>query len=1002
MTNKVSIPIEAQLDTSGVEQRLNAFGAKVAQANNVQFNPVSKTSIDDIALLTKRFEQLMRVHGELARRVKATGQGGKPMWDMDWGQLYPDHNSRSKQTRKAMEYVVGGNAFSAPSSAPPGPGPGGGSGGRQPPAPPRQPTMWDHTKEQGGRVVGAGLRAAGPVGGVVAQAGSTGMSAGFGAGLMGLMGGLAALGVGKLISSITEKISEAEANNVAMDKLKRTLGDVNVSFDALKAVVNGAGDGLKITYAEAGQLASQFVKLGNVTNEQYKTVADELEVGVGISKAFGVDNAQGVGMMGQMRGMGVTSNTQESRRFALLIGETIGRSGAFAKADEVMEAIGSYATMQTRNNMGAANVSGYAGMYSAMVGSGIPGMDPQGAANILGRVNSSLSAGGAFGEASQFFSNTIGSSMGLDPFQTQVLREGGAFATNDEAFGEGSAAKRYGMAGPSGDKTFLQSSLEKLRGQYGNNKGMLAQATANHLGINMRQAMAVLSVDPNKMGEMQKYGDMGKLSGSGIGNLSKALYGTDEDRKGLAASLKGRKDVSDGDKAAIDTAMNSGDSALQRETLAKMTAQYDQERTMGSDIRDSKAALDNIKVSLADKMVPIMNEMRLGIMYMAGVNKGMSPKDIMEAVIRAEGKDKVKAIDSGYEDSLKKNFGAIGQVKKEQRDLLEANQKKVAAGTMTVEEHQRQMAPLQAKERQLMEEDAKIRDRHTKALEEQAKAIEDNVKKMREASIEAEQASLTTGSIGAAGAGGGRGFTNPGMGGATGGGSGASGPALKAANGKDVDEAMKYFMDKGWTKEQSAGIVANLVGESQLNANAIGDGGKAKGVAQWHPDRRAAYERWSGKRFEDATREEQYGFVQHELTAGEDAGARRAGRMLKGAESADHAAKIFTTHFERPKYAAHDGAKRGALAEGFMRGKPVAKTPSVIPVEKGPDLPDLTPKREELPAGAAGGRGTVNPAHVTADDVTVRLVDDRTGKPMAPPVVAPTRVQNNFPMNRDR
>ena len=130
--------------------------------------------------------------------------------------------------------------------------------------------------------------------------------------------------------------------------------------------------------------------------------------------------------------------------------------------------------------------------------------------------------------------------MGLDPIQLQVLREGGAFATNDEAFGPGSVAARYGLSGPSGDGTFLQGTIGALRGAYGGDKGLLAQATANHLGVNMRQAMALLSVDPKQMGEMSKYGDLTKLSGSGISNLSTALYGSAGDRRSLADSLARR------------------------------------------------------------------------------------------------------------------------------------------------------------------------------------------------------------------------------------------------------------------------------------------------------------------------------------------------------------------------------------------------------------------------------------------------------------------------------
>jgi hypothetical protein len=39
-------------------------------------------------------------------------------------------------------------------------------------------------------------------------------------------------------------------------------------------------------------------------------------------------------------------------------------------------------------------------------------------------------------------------------------------------------------------------------------------------------------------------------------------------------------------------------------------------------------------------------------------------------------------------------------------------------------------------------------------------------------------------------------------------------------------------MERGWSKEQSAGLVGNLIVESGLRTDAVGDGGKARGVAQ--------------------------------------------------------------------------------------------------------------------------------------------------------------------------
>ena len=48
MANKVGIPIEAQIDTAAVEQRINSLGQKIAQANRTQFTPFSKSTLADI------------------------------------------------------------------------------------------------------------------------------------------------------------------------------------------------------------------------------------------------------------------------------------------------------------------------------------------------------------------------------------------------------------------------------------------------------------------------------------------------------------------------------------------------------------------------------------------------------------------------------------------------------------------------------------------------------------------------------------------------------------------------------------------------------------------------------------------------------------------------------------------------------------------------------------------------------------------------------------------
>lgn len=653
----IKIPVSADLDSADISgevdkitKKINEIGQAIAKANKVAFNPLSGTPAE-IKKVIDSFEQLKRVHADLNRRINATGQKGVGLQDIDWARMYPDPRSRNRQMAQVFGYVTGGMGAGGAGGGMGGGGGGAGGGGTGHPP----PASGGGFGSMAINTMQAGMRATGAGGGVAANALGTGMVSGAGAGMMGLMGGMLALGVGKIVGAVVNQVGKAEDNEVAYDKLKRTLGDVNIAFDGLKSVIKGTASNVRLTFDETARLGTQFAKLGNLTSNQYTSIKGELETGVGLSRAFGVDPSQGVGVMGQMRGMKVTNNVQESRKFALLIGETIGKSGAFAKADEVMEAMANYATLQTRASMGGANVSGFAGMYSGMVGSGIPGLDTAGTGALLARINSSLSAGGSKGEASQFFTAQVGSRMGLDPIQTQIMREGGAFSTNDSSFGKGSIAERYGISGPGGNKTFLEGSLEELRNQYGNNKGLLAQATSNHLGIGMRQAMALLSVEPNKMGEMEKYGDLTKMNAAGIGNLSKVLYGSDDDRQDIARNLQRRTgaDALTLDQSnKLESTMKTGTVDEQKAILANLVASRDQERTTGSDIRDSKNILDNVKTNIAEKLVPLTLEMRHGIMHLAGAGKGKTSEEIMQEVLTADSKGRRASIAGNMDRKL--------------------------------------------------------------------------------------------------------------------------------------------------------------------------------------------------------------------------------------------------------------------------------------------------------------------------------------------------------------
>jgi len=111
-----------------------------------------------------------------------------------------------------------------------------------------------------------------------------------------------------------------------------------------------------------------------------------------------------------------------------------------------------------------------------------------------------------------------------------------------------------------------------------------------------------------------------------------------------------------------------------------------------------------------------------------------------------------------------------------------------------------------------------------------------------------------------------------------------------------AQDAVAFFMDRGWSHAQASGIVGNLLAESNLDPHGpAGDGGKAYGIAQWHPDRQATFAQWAGKDIRDSSLAEQLQFVDWELRNSEKA----AGDRLARANTAEDAAAIIDEYYER-------------------------------------------------------------------------------------------------------
>jgi len=134
-------------------------------------------------------------------------------------------------------------------------------------------------------------------------------------------------------------------------------------------------------------------------------------------------------------------------------------------------------------------------------------------------------------------------------------------------------------------------------------------------------------------------------------------------------------------------------------------------------------------------------------------------------------------------------------------------------------------------------------------------------------------------------------------------------------------EAIDFFVSKGWTREQAIALAANLQVESNFKTNAVGDGGRAYGIAQWHPDRQANFERVYGKPIRESTFKEQLEFVNWELNNTE----KRAGERLRSTTDAATAAAIVDQYYERSSGAHRQ--RRVTLAQQYEKGD-IPATPS--------------------------------------------------------------------------
>lgn len=222
--------------------------------------------------------------------------------------------------------------------------------------------------------------------------------------------------------------------------------------------------------------------------------------------------------------------------------------------------------------------------------------------------------------------------------------------------------------------------------------------------------------------------------------------------------------------------------------------------------------------------------------------------------------------------------------------------------------------------------------------------------------------------------------------------------------GDPAGRAMKFFIDKGYTKQQAAGIVGNLMHESGLDVAALNpgdgaDGSNSIGIAQWNGPRAEALHSYASTGGLDVNDlETQLGFIDHELRSTEGDAYQR----LMAATNPIQAAAAFAG-YERPQGWTAENPY-GALGWG-SRAKEAARLAGMDFAGAGgapqtaqnaaPRLPkDILASLVRNPATREFGLGLAQSGATKAIEVNGRLVNPVTGEviadfsdPKAPTVV---------------
>ncbi|EGN2541037.1 lytic transglycosylase domain-containing protein [Salmonella enterica] len=641
MADNMDFHVKARADFDEVKkmrQELENFKRTAESTGKVKLELPIVETLEDVVALRKEMEKIVKLSPSLGNILKKSGK--QSFSQVNLGDVYASDSKAAETAQRVLgklgagiERIIANNN-----------GKGGAGGAVSNPQ-----TPWGAA---GMNIMQSGFGASGSWGGAIGN-GLAGFGGGatFGAGAIGMIGGLAALAVGKLVGAIAQKVGDAQQQQILTDRIIRMSGINDYTSKGWTRSLYSGATAANMKINDFTNLVAQFQQNGNFKGSPID-LAETVGHTAQFSQGFGMESGAAAQFFSRASGLNIARDQQAMQKLGLYLGEGIAKSGAFGQSQKFMEAVGDYMRTQSRVALNGGGANGFIGALSGMVSMNVPGLDVAGSASVLNAANTNIMRGGAHGEASQMFMARMATRNGMkNPFELRVLQEGGMFATANDMFGKDSEYAKHFAGGPGGDKTVFEMVRSQLGKNYKRGSKEYYLALANQFGIGINQAMALDRLNPNDIKQtteaLRASGvDLTQMNASAIPDLVKANTGGATGLKDVVGRMLGSSNpykLSGEEQQQLRDVAKGGNATETKELVNKLLAEHGQAETEGSKTRDSLAKIDRTIQSFADKAVPALN-----VMMMAAANAGGGEAAIRRKYAEQLQKDRSEQIGEEY------------------------------------------------------------------------------------------------------------------------------------------------------------------------------------------------------------------------------------------------------------------------------------------------------------------------------------------------------------------